>query len=44
MPPPQPGHRCLGGGKQLLKNRQLTTLDEKELLNKAQTWRKKIKN
>ena len=31
-------------GKQLLKNRQLLTLDEKELLNKAQTWRKKIKN
>jgi 5-methylthioadenosine/S-adenosylhomocysteine deaminase len=29
-------------GKQLLKNRQLLTLDEKELLNKAQTWRKKI--
>lgn len=31
-------------GKQLLKNRQLLTLDEKELLNKAQVWRKKIKN
>ena len=31
-------------GKQLLKNRQLLTLDEKELLNKAQIWRKKIKN
>jgi 5-methylthioadenosine/S-adenosylhomocysteine deaminase len=31
-------------GKQLLKDRQLLTLDEKELLNKAQTWRKKIKN
>lgn len=31
-------------GRQLLKNRQLLTLDEKELLNKAQTWRKKIKN
>lgn len=30
-------------GKQLLKNRELTTLDEKELLNKAQSWRKKIK-
>lgn len=31
-------------GKQLLKNRQLLTLDEKELLNKAQIWRKKIKS
>lgn len=31
-------------GKQVLKNRQLTTLDEKELLNKAQSWGKKIKN
>ena len=31
-------------GKQLLKNRMLLTLDEKELLNKAQSWRKKIKN
>ena len=31
-------------GKQLLKNRQLTTLDEKELLTKAENWRKKIKN
>ncbi|MBV9576173.1 MAG: amidohydrolase family protein, partial [Gammaproteobacteria bacterium] len=31
-------------GKQLLKNRQLLTLDEKELINKAQNWRKKIKN
>lgn len=31
-------------GKQLLKNRQLLTLDEKELLKKAQYWRKKIKN
>lgn len=31
-------------GKQLLKNRELLTLDEKELLNKAQTWRNKIKN
>lgn len=30
-------------GKQLLKNRQLTTLDEKELIDKAQNWRKKIK-
>lgn len=32
------------GGKQLLKDRKLTTLDEKELLIKAKTWRKKIKN
>ncbi|MBX3710186.1 MAG: TRZ/ATZ family hydrolase [Gammaproteobacteria bacterium] len=31
-------------GKQLLKNRELTTLDEKELIKKAQTWRKKIKS
>ena len=31
-------------GKQLLKKRELLTLDEKELLNKAKTWRKKIKN
>ena len=31
-------------GKQLLKNRQLMTLDEKELIEKAQVWRKKIKN
>lgn len=31
-------------GKQLLKNRELLTLDKKELLNKAQAWRKKIKN
>jgi 5-methylthioadenosine/S-adenosylhomocysteine deaminase len=31
-------------GKQVLKDRKLVTLDEKELLNKAQTWRKKIKN
>jgi len=31
-------------GKQLLKNRQLTTLDEKELLQKAQIWRTRIKN
>jgi 5-methylthioadenosine/S-adenosylhomocysteine deaminase len=31
-------------GKQLLKNRELLTLDEKELLNKAQVWRKKIGN
>ena len=29
-------------GKQLLKNRQLTTLDEKELLKKAAVWRGKI--
>ncbi len=32
------------GGKQLLKNRQLLTLDEKELRAKAQIWRKKIKS
>lgn len=31
-------------GMQLLKNRQLTSLDEKELLNKAHFWREKIKN
>jgi len=31
-------------GKQLLKNRELQTLDEKELLAKAQRWRKKIIN
>jgi len=31
-------------GKQLLKNRQLTTLDEKELLKKAQYWGNKIKS
>lgn len=31
-------------GKQLLKNRKLMTLDEKELIEKAQVWRKKIKN
>lgn len=31
-------------GKQLMKNRELLTIDEKELLNKAQTWRNKIKN
>lgn len=31
-------------GKQLLKNRVLQTLDEKELLAKAKTWRNKIKN
>jgi 5-methylthioadenosine/S-adenosylhomocysteine deaminase len=31
-------------GNQLLKNRELTTLDEKELLNKAQNWRVKIKS
>jgi 5-methylthioadenosine/S-adenosylhomocysteine deaminase len=31
-------------GKQLLKHRQLMTLDEKELLNKAKSWRKKIGN
>lgn len=31
-------------GKQLLKNRKLLTLDEKDLINKAQIWRNKIKN
>jgi len=31
-------------GKKLLKNRELTTLNEKELLNKAQYWRQKIRN
>lgn len=31
-------------GKQLLKNRKLMALDEKELIEKAQVWRKKIKN
>jgi len=31
-------------GKQLLKNRQLMTIDEKELLEKAQVWRNKIKS
>jgi len=31
-------------GKQLLKNRELLTLDEKELIKKAQNWRKKIMN
>ncbi|HLB42632.1 MAG TPA: TRZ/ATZ family hydrolase [Gammaproteobacteria bacterium] len=30
------------GGKQLMKNRQLLTLDEKELLSKAKSWKKKI--
>lgn len=29
-------------GKQLMKNRELLTLDEKELLQKAQSWGKKI--
>lgn len=29
-------------GKQLMKNRQLTTLDEKELIAKAKQWGKKI--
>lgn len=29
-------------GKQLMKNRQLLTLDEKDLLRKAQLWRQKI--
>lgn len=32
------------GGVPLLKNRKLQTLDEKELLSKAETWRKKIKD
>lgn len=31
-------------GKPLLKNRQLQGIDEKELLAKAEVWRKKIKN
>ncbi len=31
-------------GKRLLKNRELQTLDERELLTKAKTWRNKIKN
>lgn len=31
-------------GKQLLKNRMLLTLDEKDLINRAHTWRKRIKN
>lgn len=31
-------------GKQLLKNRELQTLDEKDILKKAQTWRRRIKN
>ena len=30
------------GGKQLMKNRQLLTLDEKEILNKAKSWQQKI--
>ncbi len=30
-------------GKQLLKNRKLTTLDEKELIAKAKSWGEKIK-
>lgn len=30
-------------GKQLLKNRELTTLDEKELIKKAKYWGEKIK-
>jgi 5-methylthioadenosine/S-adenosylhomocysteine deaminase len=32
------------GGKQLLKNRKLLTLDEKAILEKAKNWRKKIKS
>lgn len=31
-------------GKQLLKNRELLTLDKKEIIKKAQVWGKKIKN
>jgi 5-methylthioadenosine/S-adenosylhomocysteine deaminase len=31
-------------GRQLLKNRELTTINEKELVEKAQIWRKKIKS
>lgn len=31
-------------GKQLMKNRELLTLDEKELLSKAKAWGEKIKN
>jgi 5-methylthioadenosine/S-adenosylhomocysteine deaminase len=31
-------------GKQLLKNRELMTLDEKELIDKAKYWGKKIKS
>ncbi len=31
-------------GKQLMKNRELLTLDEKEILKKAQIWREKIKS
>jgi 5-methylthioadenosine/S-adenosylhomocysteine deaminase len=31
-------------GKQVLKNRQLQTLDEKEIITKAQNWRTKIKS
>lgn len=30
------------GGKQLLKSRQLTHMDETELINKAKSWRRKI--
>lgn len=30
-------------GKRVLKNRELTTLDQKELIAKAQSWRNKIK-
>lgn len=32
------------GGKKVLEDRKLLTLDEKELLNKAKSWRNKIKN
>jgi 5-methylthioadenosine/S-adenosylhomocysteine deaminase len=31
-------------GKQILKNRQLTQIDEKALIHKAQMWREKIKS
>lgn len=31
-------------GKQLMKNRELLTIDEKEILAKAQNWRNKIKS
>lgn len=31
-------------GKQLMNNRELLTIDEKEIINKAHHWRKKIKS
>ncbi len=31
-------------GKQLMKNRELLTLDEKELITKAKSWQKKLSN